>query len=169
MNTRTRESVNTLWEQPHGLAALFFFFFNIQLMIVFPFSKAACWRSFLYIMLTTVSSISLIHAAKWQTELTDCLTVILRMMSPVDLFLDLTFGLPRPASAITPEDRRTAAFPAPSAVSRIETPMHITHLLTGCLHYWDYPNSKHSLAAHADTLLQIHRGWSLCLGVNSTL
>lgn len=93
MNKRKCEHV---WEQPRSLAAFFFFFLNIQLMIVFPFCKAACWRSFLYIMLTTVSSRSLIDAAKWQTELTDCLTVILRMMSPVDLFLDLTFGLPRP-------------------------------------------------------------------------
>lgn len=96
MNTWTRGSVNTFGSN-HVVWLLFFFFFlNIQLMIVFPFCKAACWRSFLYIMLTTVSSRSLIDAAKWQTELTDCLTVILRMMSPVDLFLDLTFGLPRP-------------------------------------------------------------------------
>lgn len=130
MNKRKCEHV---WEQPRSLAA--FFFFYIQLMIVFFFCKAACWRSFLCIMLTTVSSISLIDAAKWQTELTDCLTVILRMMSPVDLFLDLTFSLPRPASTITPEDWRTTAFRAPSAVSRIKTPMHVTYLLTGCLHF----------------------------------
>lgn len=88
MNKRKCEHV---WEQPHSLAAFFF----IQLMIVFSFCKRLVedisGRHVNYCFFN-----KLICSENWRstvTELTDCLTFILRMMSRVNLFLDLTWLL----------------------------------------------------------------------------
>lgn len=145
MNKRECEHV---WGQPRGLAA----FFYPANDCIFIFFVSSLLKTFLCNMLTTVSSISSsaqrIDAAQWQTALADCLTAILRVMSRVDLFLDLTW-LPEATSTVPPEESRTVAsywngserqvchhVPAPSVMSRIKKPMHISvnwvFTLLGC-------------------------------------
>lgn len=127
--------------QPHSLAAFVLFFLSSYWLYFFVSSLL---KTFLYIMLTTVSSMSE-HSetsCATQTELTDCLTVILRVIGRCDVTFR-SWGItchhttgPKDCSGLLKRLREMSLpyTPAPSVMSVIKMPMHLTYLLLGCLH-----------------------------------